>query len=248
MEGRRRVKEQLKKMGSFEYHHTSFSYTDADTGEERFVGVPEQGGRDLISSEPMSLGTVYTASVAPDGTVGMFRVEVSVAAGAAKLRAAGGVNGATREAVNQAFGYMLAKKNDLGIGKEIDVSDLHVEVIDLLNNRVEGEIGLACLQFGECLHRLARLWGWEHKPGQRFSCRLMPSAQDRQREPMQVQPVWITILRHVAWLPPLGCVDVEVGPFQPGGLAPAARHHHQEPSEVAPDGLPQVPRGVPEPG
>ena len=43
LEGRRRVKEQLKKMGSFEYHHTSFSYLDTETGEERFVGVPEQG-------------------------------------------------------------------------------------------------------------------------------------------------------------------------------------------------------------
>ncbi len=145
MEGRRRVKEQLKKMGSFEYYHTSFSYTDSDTGEERFVGVPEQGGRNLISSEPMPPGTVYTASVGQDGTVGMFRVEVSVAAGGAKLRTAGGVNGATKESVGRAFGYMLARKNELGIGKEIDVSDLHVEVIDLLNNRVEGEIGLAFL-------------------------------------------------------------------------------------------------------
>jgi ATP-dependent Lon protease len=52
MEGRRRVKEQLKKMGSFEYYHTSFSYTLNDTGEERFVGVPEQGGRNMISADP----------------------------------------------------------------------------------------------------------------------------------------------------------------------------------------------------
>jgi len=44
LEGRRRVKEQLKKMGSFEYYQTSFSYTLQDSGEERFVGVPEQGG------------------------------------------------------------------------------------------------------------------------------------------------------------------------------------------------------------
>jgi ATP-dependent Lon protease len=54
IEGRRRVKEQLKKMGSFEYYHTSFSYLDNETGEERFVGVPEQGGRDLISSDPLA--------------------------------------------------------------------------------------------------------------------------------------------------------------------------------------------------
>src|SRR5687768_1261719 len=67
LEGRRRVKEQLKKMGSFEYYHTSFSYILNDSGEERFVGVPEQGGRDLISSDPLPPGTVYTASVSSDG-------------------------------------------------------------------------------------------------------------------------------------------------------------------------------------
>jgi ATP-dependent Lon protease len=142
MEGRRRVKEQLKKMGSFEYYHTSFSYTLNDTGEERFVGVPEQGGRNMISADPLPPGSIYTATVAPDGTVGMYRVEVSVSAGNGKLRTAGGVSGVTKESINRAFSYMLAKKGDLLIARELDVSDLHVEVIDLMNNRVEGEIGL----------------------------------------------------------------------------------------------------------
>jgi ATP-dependent Lon protease len=54
VEGRRRVKEQLKKMGSFEYHQTSFSYIDTETREERYVGVPEEGGRDLISTDPLA--------------------------------------------------------------------------------------------------------------------------------------------------------------------------------------------------
>ena len=143
MEGRRRVKEQLKKMGSFEYYHTSFSYTDNETGEERFVGVPEQGGRNMISSDPLPPGTVYSASLAADGTVGLFRIEVSLSSGAARLRTAGGITGVTKELINRAFGYMLARKGDLGIGRELDVSDFHVEVIDLLNNRVEGELGLA---------------------------------------------------------------------------------------------------------
>lgn len=143
MEGRRRVKEQLKKMGSFEYYHTSFSYTDAETGEERFVGVPEQGGRNMISSDPLPPGSVYAASVAADGTVGLFRVEVSISTGDAKLRTAGGISGVTKESINRAFSYMLARKAELTIGRELDSSDLHVEVIDLLNNRVEGEIGLA---------------------------------------------------------------------------------------------------------
>jgi ATP-dependent Lon protease len=142
MEGRRRVKEQLKKMGSFEFYHTSFSYTVIETGEERFVGVPEQGGRNMISADPLPPGSIYTAAVAPDGTVGMYRVEVSVSSGSGKLRTAGGVSGVTKESIGRAFSYMLAKKGELSIAHELDASDLHVEVIDLMNNRVEGEIGL----------------------------------------------------------------------------------------------------------
>jgi ATP-dependent Lon protease len=64
-------------MGSFEYYQTSFSYLVNDTGEEKFVGVTEQGGRDLISADPLPPGTVYAASVSGDGTVGLYRVEVS---------------------------------------------------------------------------------------------------------------------------------------------------------------------------
>jgi ATP-dependent Lon protease len=143
LEGRRRVKEQLKKMGSFEYHHTSFSYTLQETGEERFVGVPEQGGRDLLSADPLSPGTVYTAGLTADGTVGLYRVEISVSEGGGKLKLAGGISGATKESVQRAFSYLLAKKAELGLGSEVDKSDFHVEVIDLLNNRVEADIGVA---------------------------------------------------------------------------------------------------------
>ena len=143
LEGRRRVKEQLKKMGSFEYYQTSFSYTLQETGEERFVGVPEQGGRDLISADPLSPGTVYTAGVTSDGTVGLYRLEVSVSSGTGKLKMAGGISGAMKESVQRAFSYVQAKKTELGIARDLETSDMHVEVIDLLGNRVEAEIGVA---------------------------------------------------------------------------------------------------------
>jgi ATP-dependent Lon protease len=143
LEGRRRVKEQLKKMGSFEYYQTSFSYTLQETGEEKFVGVPEQGGRDLISTDPLSPGTVYTAGVTSDGTVGLYRLEVSVSSGTGKLKMAGGISGAMKESVQRAFSYVQAKKTELGIARDMEISDLHVEVIDLLGNRVEAEVGVA---------------------------------------------------------------------------------------------------------
>ncbi|MEE8524836.1 MAG: BREX system Lon protease-like protein BrxL, partial [Thermoanaerobaculia bacterium] len=143
VEGRRRVKEQLKKMGSFEYHQTSFSYVDNETGEESFVGVPEQGGRDLISPDPLPPGTVYSASVTGGGTVGLYRLEVSLSSGTGKLKPAGGVRGAMKESIQRAFSYLLANKSGFGVAREVDTSDFHVEAIDLLGNRVEAELGVA---------------------------------------------------------------------------------------------------------
>jgi len=143
LEGRRRVKEQLKKMGAFEYYQTSFSYLTSETGEEHFVGVPEQGGRDLISANPLPPGTVYAASVSGDGTVGLYRLEVSLSSGTGKLKLAGGVSGDMKESVNRAFSYLLGNKNAFGVAHDVDISDFHVEAINLLGNKVEAEVGVA---------------------------------------------------------------------------------------------------------
>lgn len=145
IEGRRRVKEQLKKMGSFEYYHTSFSFLDKETGEERFVGVTEQGGRDLISSDPLPPGSIYAASVSGEGTVGLYRLEVSISSGTGKLKAAGGLSGNIKESINRSFSFLKARKSDFGIAREFVISDFHVEAIDLLGNKVEAEVGVAFL-------------------------------------------------------------------------------------------------------
>lgn len=142
IEGRRRVKEQLKKMGSFEYSQTSFSYSINETGEENFVGVPEQGGQDLIAAEPMAPGSVYVASVTGDGTVGLYRLEVSLAAGNGKLKPAGGISGPMKESIQRSFAYMQANKSAFSISHEVDSYDFNVEAIDLLGNKVAAEIGV----------------------------------------------------------------------------------------------------------
>jgi len=143
VEGRRRVKEQLKKMGSFEYHQTSFSYIDTDTREERFVGVPEQGGKDMISTDPLAPGSLYTASVDTQGKVGLYRIEVGCSPGTGKLRIAGGVEGSMKESIQRAYAYLMGQKVKMGIGQQIDTTDFHVEAIDLLSNHVPCEAGMA---------------------------------------------------------------------------------------------------------
>ncbi|MCR4398829.1 MAG: protease Lon-related BREX system protein BrxL [Firmicutes bacterium] len=143
MEGRRRVKEQLKKMGSFEYYQTSFSFIDNETREERFVGVPEEGGRDLISPDPLAPGSVYTACVDNQGKVGLYRIEVGISAGTGKLKIAGAMDSAMKDAVQRAFAYLQGHKVNMGIGQAMDTMDFHVEAIDLLGNKIPCEAGVA---------------------------------------------------------------------------------------------------------
>src|SRR3954466_5655770 len=143
LEGRRRVKEQLKKMGSFEYHQTSFSYIDNESREERFVGVPEQGGRDMISTDPLAPGSVYAASVDDQGKVGLYRLEVGCSPGTGKLKIAGGVDGVMKESIQRAFAYLMGQKVKMGVGQQVDTTDFHVEAIDLLTNHVPCEAGIA---------------------------------------------------------------------------------------------------------
>jgi ATP-dependent Lon protease len=145
MEGRRRVKEQLKKMGSFEFFQTSFSYIDKDSGEERFVGLPEEGTRNVISSDPLEPGSVYAASVDDQGKVGLNRLEVGCAAGTGKLKLAGGIDGAMKESIQRAFGYLQTNKVKLGIASTFDLTDFHVEAIDLMQNHVPCECGTALI-------------------------------------------------------------------------------------------------------
>ena len=143
LEGRRRVKEQLKKMGSFEFHQTSFSYIDNDSREERFVGVPEQGGGEAVSTDPLAPGSVYAASVDDHGKVGLYRLEVGCSPGTGKLKIAGGVEGAMKESLQRAFAYLQGQKVKMGIGQQFDTTDFHVEAIDLLSNHVPCEAGIA---------------------------------------------------------------------------------------------------------
>src|SRR5262245_47343692 len=130
-------------MGSFEYHQTSFYYIDNESREGRFVGVPEQGGKDMISTDPLAPGCVYTASVDDQGKVGLYRLEVGCSPGTGKLKIAGGIEGAMKESIQRAFAYLQGQKVKMGIAQQVDTTDFHVEAIDLLSNRVPCEAGIA---------------------------------------------------------------------------------------------------------
>lgn len=143
LEGRRRVKEQLKKMGSFEYYQTSFSYIDTKTMQEHFVGVPEEGGRSLIGQDPLPSGSVYTAAFTEGDTVALHRIEVSRMSGSGKLRITGSPDRSMKESIITAFDFVRANRSRLGIERDIDSYDFHVQIVDLMQAKEGSQAGAA---------------------------------------------------------------------------------------------------------
>ena len=143
LESRRRVKEQLKKMGSFEYYQTSFSYLDKNTQEEFFVGVPEEGGRNLISTDPLAPGCVYTAAYKNGEKVTLHRIEISRLTGTGKLKITGSPDKSMRDSIITAFDYLKSRHIELGIEKDIESYNFHVQIVDLMSSKGGSEGGVA---------------------------------------------------------------------------------------------------------
>ena len=145
LESRRRVKEQLKKRGAFEFYKTSFSYIDLTDDVERTVGVPEQGGSGAISQDPLPPGTVYTAAIDDQGHLGLYRLEVTVTPGTSKLRTPAGLEHGLKESLNRAWSYLQSVKERMGLTASLAQKDVVAEAIDLTGGRVEAACGVAFL-------------------------------------------------------------------------------------------------------
>ena len=109
LELRRRVKEQLKKLGGMEFYDVNFSYIDLETNEERYVSVPEQGGGKLIPDGICNPGQIYTVSGAPGGMIGVYRLESQMLPGTGKFMHTGlGNSRGAKEAAVTAMNYLKA--------------------------------------------------------------------------------------------------------------------------------------------
>ena len=112
LEMRRRVKEQLKKIGGMEFYDVNFSYIDNDSFDEHFVSAPEQTGGKLIPEGISNPGQLYTISQGKSGMIGVFRLEAQMLPGNGKFDRTGiGTDRDAREATNTAFNFLKANGN-----------------------------------------------------------------------------------------------------------------------------------------
>ncbi len=146
LEMRRRVKEQLKKLGGMEFYDVNFSYMDNETFEELYVSVPEQGGGKLIPEGMCNPGQVYTISQGKSGMLGVFRLESQMLPGNGKFERSGlGSDTKCKEATNTAFNFLKANANRISGSISTTTKDYIINYQDLQGIGMTDKLALPTL-------------------------------------------------------------------------------------------------------
>ena len=134
LEARRRMKEQLKRIGGMEFFDVHLSYIDLETNEEKLVQVQEQGGDSLIPEEALNPGSLYTVSTGSGGHLGLYRLETQVTVGTGQLKLSGlGSSTAAKESVKVGFDYFRANAVQVQASLETGNHDYHLHVVEAHN-------------------------------------------------------------------------------------------------------------------
>ncbi|EHO2963442.1 protease Lon-related BREX system protein BrxL [Salmonella enterica] len=146
MEARRRVKEQLKKLGGLEFFDVNFSYIDNETLEEFFVSVPEQGGSELIPAGMPKPGVVHLVTQAESDMTGLYRFETQMTAGNGKHSVSGlGSSTSAKEAIRVGFDYFKGNLSRVSATAKFSEHEYHLHVVELHNTGPSTATSLAAL-------------------------------------------------------------------------------------------------------
>ncbi len=144
MEMRRRVKEQLKKMGGLEYWDVNFSYIDRESRAQKFVILPESGGGAIITGETLPPGSVYTIGTDPtERKLALFLLQTQLNPGSGRIVPLGSLSPVMKEALRAADAYLKAHVRDLGIDRDLRQYDFTVQAINLNQAKEGAETAIA---------------------------------------------------------------------------------------------------------
>ena len=144
--GRRRVKEQLKKIGGMEFYDVHFSYIDNETMQEEFISVPEQGSGSLIPEGAMKSGQIYTVGVGDSGMLGVYKLETEVVNGSGKFEKTGlGSHREAKESIETAFRYFKANSKNISASISTTSKDYLMHVQDVNGVGMISSLSLAAI-------------------------------------------------------------------------------------------------------
>ncbi|MCD4820920.1 MAG: protease Lon-related BREX system protein BrxL [Methanococcoides sp.] len=142
--GRRRVKEQLKKIGGMEFFDVNFSYIDNDDMEEYFVSVPESGGNKIIPPGLTKSGQVYAVAATDSGKIGIYKTELQVVSGSGKYEASGlNSNSKAKESVKTAINYFKANAKSISQSISTKETDYFMSLQDVYGVGISDGLSLA---------------------------------------------------------------------------------------------------------
>ncbi|HLR34874.1 MAG TPA: protease Lon-related BREX system protein BrxL [Tissierellales bacterium] len=146
LEMRRRVKEQLKKIGGMEFYDVNFSYIDNETFEEEYVSVPEQGGGTLIPDGIGKPGHLYSVSRGDSGMLGVYKMETQMTSGNGKFERTGiGSNSRAKESVDNAYKYLKANSGSISGSISTTTKDYLIHIQDLNGIGMTTELTLSTI-------------------------------------------------------------------------------------------------------
>lgn len=144
IEHRRRVKEQLKRMGGIEYAKVNLSYIDKETGQETFVACKELSSGQMIPEGPLAPGDVFSVGFDPDeGRYSLYRIQVSATPGPNRFVVMGNTSRSIKESARMAYDYLRANITRIGIDRDLSSYDINIQVMSLMQGKDARDLGVA---------------------------------------------------------------------------------------------------------
>ena len=145
IEGRRRVKEQLRAMAGVEFMDVNLGYSDiGEPGSERVVYVPERSEATLVPEGPVSPGYAFGAGRAPDGEWAVYRLENKAVPGSFQFKTEGiGNSRAVHESMEASFRHFDGNAAKVATGLRRADKDYLLFMNDLQGKGPSDEVSLA---------------------------------------------------------------------------------------------------------
>lgn len=144
IEGRRRVKEQLKIMAGIEFMDVNLGYSELDNpAAVTIVGVPEQSVNSLVPEAPLQAGHVFGIGRSIEGKHAVYKLENKAIAGSCHFQSEGIGSRGARESIDAAWNYFVNNANRVAAGMHLDKKDYLLFFNDLQAKGPSDEVSLA---------------------------------------------------------------------------------------------------------
>lgn len=143
IEGRRRVKEQLKIMAGVEFIDVNLGFIDSEEGTETIVSVPEQTSNTLIPEIKLPFGHIFAVGKSQAGEMCVYRLENKTVKGSGKMETQGvGNNRPVKESVSASWAYFQDNARKIVPGAKVLDKDYLLYYADTQGKGLSTEISL----------------------------------------------------------------------------------------------------------